>query len=380
MPILRKFASPPKISSKKIGRAAAAGNLFAWGIDNSQGQLGLNDTATRSSPTQVGLLNDWKLPATGANFTICTKKDGSLWSWGAGGNGRTGQNSSVATSSPVQIGALTNWDIPTNGENFCIVKKTDGTLWSWGYNGQGRLGRDYATSFSSPIQIGSDTDWATPSSGGGGSVLCVKTTGALWVWGSNSNGQLGVNATTPRNAGPVQLGSLLNWSKPSNGASTSMCVKTDGTLWMWGKNSAGQLGQNDTTNTSSPVQVGSLTDWAIPSTYNSAFATNISAVCLKTNGSLWAWGNNSYGQLGLGDAISRSSPTQVGALTNWAIPSAGDRFTLCTKTDGTLFGWGYGPNIGDGTTLSKSSPVQIGTLTNWLNPSAGENHVICSQL
>ena len=379
MPILRNFASPPKISSKKIGRAAAAGNLFAWGGGNARGQLGTNDTVTRSSPVQVGPLNDWKQPSPGGQFTICTKKDGTLWSWGFGANGRTGLNIDADRSSPVQIGALTNWDIPTNGENFCIVKKTDGTLWSWGYNGQGRLGRDYATTFSSPIQIGSDTNWATPSSGGGGSVLCVKTTGALFVWGSNSNGQLGVGDTSPRNAGPVQLGSLTNWSKPSNGASTSMCVKTDGTLWMWGKNSVGQLGQNNTTNTSSPVQVGSLTDWATPSTYNSAFNPDIIALCVKTNGTLWAWGSNTYGQLGVGDTVSRSSPTQVGALTNWATPAAGQGSALCTKTNGTLFSWGTGVAVGDGNTIQRSSPVQIGTQTNWANPGSGYFQ-FCSQL
>jgi alpha-tubulin suppressor-like RCC1 family protein len=161
---------------------------------------------------------------------------------------------------------------------------------------------------------------------------------------------------------------LTDWFRVSSGGSATAAIKTNNTLWTWGLNNNGQLGQNNVISRSSPVQVGALTDWRQVST------TGTHMVAVKTDGTLWAWGYNNHGQLGNGTAISRSSPVQIGALTNWSQVSAGQStFSLAVKTDGTLWAWGrnnYG-QLGDGTVASKSSPVQIGALASWTQVSGG---------
>lgn len=143
---------------------------------------------------------------------------------------------------------------------------------------------------------------------------------ALYAWGLNSSGQVG-NGTANNLSSPVQVGSLTDWSQISAGGEHSAAVKTNGTLWTWGKNSFGQLGQNDIVSRSSPVQVGALTDWA----QVSAGLTQFTAA-IKTTGTLWTWGDDDGGNLGQNSVVDRSSPVQVGALTNWAQVSAGKQF------------------------------------------------------
>jgi alpha-tubulin suppressor-like RCC1 family protein len=201
-------------------------------------------------------------------------------------------------------------------------------------------------------------------------VLAVKTDGTLWAWGYNNNGQLGLGDITNRSS-PVQVGALSNWANVSAGQNDwSIAVKTDGTLWTWGNNVTGQLGDGTVVNKSSPIQIGALTAWLIPSAgYRHALVT-------KTNGTLWAWGENNYGQVG-NNATSAQvlSPIQIGALTNWSIASAAVSFSLAVKTDGTLWSWGQnsvgqlGQNtVGAGT--YKSSPTQVGSSTTWYSVSA----------
>ena len=183
--------------------------------------------------------------------------------------------------------------------------------------------------------------------------------------GLNAEGQLGLGNTIYYSS-PKQVGSLTNWSKIQVGDNCGIALKTDGTLWSWGGNSFGQLGLGDTVNRSSPTQIGSGTNWA------QICVGNSSPVCfaLKTDGTLWAWGyNQTYGALGLNDTVNRSSPTQVGALTNWSkFPtSAYKPGLLMIKSDGTLWGWGLNTDgqVGIGNTINRSSPAQIGSLTSW---------------
>ena len=153
----------------------------------------------------------------------------------------------------------------------------------------------------------------TQVSAGGGHTVAVKTDGTLWAWGNNSNGQLGDGDTTDQWSSPVQVGTDTHWASVAAGFDHTVAVKTDGTLWAWGSNSNGQLGDG-ATDQWSPVQVGTDTHWA------SVAAGNASTVAVKIDGTLWAWGSNWIGQLGLGvgDMTDRWSPMQVGTDTNWA--------------------------------------------------------------
>ena len=247
-----------------------------WGIGgNPNGQLGVNDTVNRSSPIQVGTEETWDKVAGcysgyGQEFAG-HKSDGTMWAWGRGIAGQLGDNSEVSKSSPVQIPGST-WS-----HNFCvgtsvvIATKTDGSLWGWGNNHRGNLGQNDTDRVSSPVQIGTDTDWSTTdleSVNGGNSYAacgCMKTDGTLWMWGDNSDGQLGQNDRTQRSS-PVQVPGT-NWSDISMSSSAWLVTKTDGTLWSWAYNTYGEAGVNNTIKYSSPVQIPG-TDWTLDKIYS----------------------------------------------------------------------------------------------------------------
>ena len=143
-----------------------------------------------------------------------------------------------------------------------------------------------------------------------------------------------------------------------------------GRLYSWGYNGGGALGLDDFDHRSSPVQVGSLTNW-----YRISAGAEYS-LAIRSDNTLWSWGYNDVGQLGLGDITHRSSPVQVGALTNWSRVIAGYKHSLAVKTDGTLWAWGLNTNgrLGLGALTHRPSPVQVGVLTNWLFASSGNTH------
>jgi alpha-tubulin suppressor-like RCC1 family protein len=332
--------------------------LYAWGY-NGSGQLGLNDAISRSSPVQSGSKTDWKI--LGASKGI--KTDGTLWSWGSGGNGLIGDNTNISKSSAVQIGSGTTWrDIAVGDKCFAI--KTDGTLWAWGNTAQGSLGDNQATiTYSSPIQIGALTNWYKVRPGQV-HTLAVKTNGTLWAWGSNFYGQVGDNTSGYVNSrsSPVQIGADTNWADVDGGYRFSLARKTTGSIWAWGRGFYGERSSNDQSSVYSPVQIGALTSWA----WISAGADTAKAI--KTDGTLWSWGKGNRGAIGDGSAINRSSMVQIGVSTDWRTISAYSN-TGAIKTNGTLWAWGRGNNgqLGDNAIQYRSSPSQVGVETYWNN-------------
>jgi alpha-tubulin suppressor-like RCC1 family protein len=300
-----------------------------------------------------------------SNSQEAKKFSGQLWAWGKNHYGMLGDGTTVNKSSPVQVGALTTWVQMAGGGYHTVALKTDGTMWCWGRNHKGQLGQGDTTDRSSPVQVGALTTWASigTDEGYGGFCLAVKTDGTLWAWGWDNYGQLGQSNTTDYSS-PVQVGALTDWLSVAGGHYTATAVKTDGTLWAWGQNDKGQLAQGNTTNRSSPVQVGALTDWSTVVQGSAHVAAS------KTDGTLWTWGYNYFGQLGdgtSGHVNNKSSPVQVGSLTTWNPPGAGGYNTMASSTAGTL--WGTGKNddgqLGQENTTDYSSPVQVGALTTW---------------
>ena len=337
-------------------------SLYSWG-NNVIGQLGLGNTTYYSSPKQVGSAY-WRTGSTCDVFAGAIRSDGTLWTWGSNNAGNLGLGNTTNYSSPKQVGALTTWAKVFASRFSMLATKTDGTLWSWGSGLQGRLGLGNTTNYSSPKQVGALTTWLTITGGGYaiGSALAIKTDGTLWAWGYNINGQLGLGNTLTYSS-PQQVGSLTNWLYVSGGYAT-YAIKTDGTLWAWGRGTRGQLGLGNSTNYSSPKQVGALTNW-LKVTGGGYFGF---AVAVKTDGTLWSWGSNNYGQLGLGNTTSYNSPKQIGALTTWLnVIGGGYAYALAVKNDGTLWAWGTNGagQLGLGNTTSYSSPVQVGALKTW---------------
>jgi len=296
------------------------GTLWTWG-SNNYGELGDNSKVNRSSPgTTAGGGTDWCQVSGGIQHTAAVKTDGTLWTWGCNGQGRLGDNSSVNRSSPgTTAGGGTTWCQVSLGNIHSAAVKTDGTLWTWGYNGSGRLGDNSISTKSSPVTTaGGGTTWHQVSLGNIHSAA-VKTDGTLWTWGYNGGGQLGDNSTLARSSPGTTVGGGTTWCQVRSGISHNAAIKTDGTLWTWGCNSCGKLGNGFTATLRSPgTTAGGGTNWCQVSGGNS----NTAAV--KTDGTLWTWGSNVLGQLGNNSITNRSSPgTTAGGGTNWCQVSAG---------------------------------------------------------
>jgi len=329
-----------------------ARGLFVWGY-NQYGSLGQNNRTAYSSPIQIGTDADWKtFSACYEQTSFGIRTNGTLWSWGYNGFGVLGLNGSVNArkSSPTQIPGTT-WSQFSGRRGAASAIKTDGTLWMWGRNNQGQLGQNNRTYYSSPVQI-PGTSWATAST----SVIssAIRTDGTLWMWGSeNNNGQLGQNSTGARSS-PVQIPGTT-WARVyAGGYDSAFAIRTDGTLWGWGNNNDGGLGQNNRTKYSSPVQV--------PGAWKNISEGSGWITATKTDGTLWGWGSNDKGQLGQNSVVKYSSPVQVGSATDWSAVNCLAKGNMAVKTDGTAYVWGRGGNGQLGLNeedVAYSSPVQL---------------------
>jgi len=344
--------------------------LWLWGLGTS-GQLGDNTIVNKSSPVQtVAGGTNWKQASCFSLTCGAIKTDGTLWTWGFNDNGALGNNiTTTRQSSPVQtVAGGTNWKQISGGDQNFAAIKTDGTLWLWGWGTQGQLGNNDQNSKSSPVQtVAAGTNWKQVSINDY-TTAAIKTDGTLWIWGdSNLYGQLGNNTVGSNKSSPIQtIAGGTNWKQVVAGI-TVKAIKTDGTLWLWGAGDNGQLGDNTTTavNTgrSSPVQtISGGTNWKqVAGQYTSVAA-------IKTDGTLWTWGANGNGQLGDNTATSKSSPVQtISGGTNWKQVDMRST-TAAIKTDGTLWLWGLNTSgqLGDNTLVSRAYPVQTVTGgTNW---------------
>ena len=351
-----------------------AGIWFLGGYNNF-GESGLDDPGAtlKSSPVQIGSEDGWSDVDT--YYSVVAIKNGALFSWGTNTKGQLGHNDIVARSSPTQVGALTNWAkvAMASGNNFTAAIKTDGTLWTWGDNFRGNLGTNENVSVerSSPVQVGTDTDWAYIAAGR--ACLAIKTDGTLWAWGANDSGVLGLSlpaALTGARSSPIQVGALSNWKAVNTGTATT-AVKTDGTLWAWGSGNEGATGINTVYARSSPVQVGALTTWD-----KIAQGKQNGNGAIKTNGTLWVWGRNYTGHLGIGNTINKSSPVQLGSDTGWTQASLSTDGSGGIRNSG-LYMWG--PNasgeLGTNNTINTSSPVQVRADLTWSYVRAGEGTI-----
>jgi len=328
--------------------------------------LASNETV-RSTPVQI-YNSGVSQVAAGREHSLILKTDGSLWVTGRNDYGQLGDGTSYSTdglsadkSTPVQIYTNGVSQVATR-YGYSLIVKTDGSLWATGYNYDGQLG--YGTSYltdgvsahkRTPMQI--FANGVSQVSAGGFHSLILKTDGSLWVTGRNNSGQLG-DGKVKKRVTPVQI-YTNGVSQVAAGSEHSLILKTDGSLWATGRNKYGQLG-NGTSST-----YGYSADKSTPVLIFSSGVSQVAAgedysLILKTDGSLWATGQNVHGQLGDGTTTNRSTPVQI--LANGISQvSAGWSHSLIVKTDGSL--WAVGKNLhgqlGDGTTTDKRTPVLI---------------------
>jgi hypothetical protein len=301
------------------------GTLWAWG-HNSIGVLGLNQAATTkiSSPTQVPGTT-WRNIAKGGRICSAVKTDGTFWTWGTASYGNLGQNqgypdtTNSGLSSPTQISG-SGWS--TNPKHITVsgvcqfAIKQDGTLWAWGGNyGWGVLGLNNTGNRSSPVQL-PGTDWSSITSGWA-QGYAVKTDGSLWGWGENQYSSQLPEPMSGNTSSPRQVtAGAGTWSQVNQGVGAretggGAAIGADGTLWCWGENDYGEIGNNTSTDVGATLTQVPGTTWrTVQGGANMTVAT-------KTDNTFWAWGRNEYGKLGLNDVVDRSSPTQVPG-TNYA--------------------------------------------------------------
>ena len=199
-------------------------------------------------------------------------------------------------------------------------------------------------------------------------TVAVAQDGTLWSWGYNNSGQLGDGSTTNRTTA-VKIGTDSDWVSVGAGYYHSFAIKSNGTLWAWGYNSAGQLGNGNSTNQLSPVQIGT-------SQWQAVTGGEEFTIAIKSNGTLWTWGTNSFGQLGDGGVTtSRNAPFQVGTDTNWWKIAAGRYSSYALKATKKLWAWGINGKcqVGDYTTTNRVLPVAIATTENFDNVIGGLN-------
>jgi alpha-tubulin suppressor-like RCC1 family protein len=343
---------------------------------NEYGQLGLE--VLREShhpiPSKFGVVQ----VASGQKHSVYLMSDGTVWAAGLNSDGQLGDGTTTPRNNPVQVMNADGTGLSgvigiSAGLTHTVYLKSDGTVWAAGYNSYGQLGDGTTTNRTNPVQVtnvdGSILSGVVGLFAGNYHTVYLKSDGTAWAVGSNSLGQLGDGATTNR-TNPVQVtnadGIGLNGVVGiSAGGNHTVYLKSDGTVWATGVNSSGQLGDGTTTQRKNPVQVTNGDGSGLSGVVGIS-AGGVHSVYLKSDGTVWASGSNYKGQIGDGSTTNRTNPVQVtnvdGSVLNGVVGiSTGDWYTVYLKSDGSVWAGGYNNigQLGDGTTTDSSNPVQV---------------------
>jgi alpha-tubulin suppressor-like RCC1 family protein len=307
----------------------------------------------------------------GFYHTLALRDDGTVWGWGNGQYGQLGDGAPVGfATTPVQVkikggdGALvplTNVTAVDAGDGYySLALKEDGTVWAWGNNNYGQLGNGTITQSSTPAQVLGEAGVGVKAiAAGSNHSIALKEDGTVWAWGANSEGQLGIGSNDwTSHPTPAQVKGLSGVIALTTGNHYSLALKEDGTVWAWGNNTYGQLGDGTYTSRHAPVQATNLSGMTV------LVARGYHALGFESDGSVWAWGHNSLGQLGDGThGVDRRIPVQMkgkdgdnlGGVTALA---GGYRYSLALQKDGTVLAWGINEwgQLGNGTYDDPSNP------------------------
>jgi alpha-tubulin suppressor-like RCC1 family protein len=334
--------SDPTTSSTSI----TSGNTVT--IEKSE-VLKVRGWATGSDPSAVRRADFMITGAVsgGSGHSIALKADRTLWTWGDDAFGQLGNGATGDALSPAQV--LTSVVSASTGERHTLAAKNDGSLWSWGNQTYGRLGAGAGSSNTqSPTQVSGFTN-AIAVSAGYEHSLVLKSDGSVWSFGHNPDGRLGDGSTTDRNT-PVQVVGLTGIVAIAAARQASYALQTDGAgggiVWAWGDNTFGQLGDGSNLSRSTPVRVLNVPSAiAISAGYGAQFG-----VALAANGQVWAWGHNDLGQVGNGTTADATEGKAVSTISAARVIGAGSEYALAIEANALAWGWGLADSataIGD---------------------------------
>ena len=305
--------------------------------------------------------------SAGEGFSLAVLPDGTVWSWGSSANGKLGTGVTTGSQAvPAPVEALTGIVAVAAGDDHAVALTAAGAVWAWGGNASGQLGLGSTSTYEATPRLVASLSGAVAVSAGGAFCAARKSDGTLWVWGENGSGQLGLGDAIDRLV-PTQV--LSGVALVALGRAHAAVAKSDGTVWAWGDNSSRQLGDGTTTSRNTPGLVSGV-----------AGATHVAAGATWTQviagGVVYAWGENGSGQLGDGTTADRALPTAVPALAGAAALDGGDNHSLARAADGSVLSWGsngYG-QLGDGTTAAHPAPAVVPGLAGIVSISAGQHH------
>ncbi len=354
------------------------GTAWCWG-DNHSGQFGDGTNNNSNVPVQVaGSNTDWSTIDTGASSTCATKTDGTGWCWGDNSFGQNGDGTNNNSNVPVQVaGSNTDWSTIEAGDSHTCGIRTDGRAWCWGLNYWGYLGDGTRTDSNIPVQvIGGHTDWTSIETGA--ASCAIKSTGTAWCWGWNGSGQLGDGTVLNYSDVPLQLESNVVWVQVAAGASASCKRSQLGVVWCWGNNEFGQLGTGDTISRPNPTPLLIGNSAAPGLGYWDDITAGSRHTCgRKADGTVWCWGYNVEGRLGDGTTTNATTPVQVdGGHTDWTAIEAGSAHSCGLRSDGTAWCWGDNSSgqLGNGTTNDSSVPVLVSGNHSFTSITTGDAH------
>lgn len=350
------------------------GTVVAWGR-NDYGQLGNGEAALRVSPGKVAGIDQVKAIAAGSAFTLALRADGSLWSWGSNLSGQLGDGTTQTRSFPVRVSGISGTIASiVAGDNSAYAVTSDGRAWAWGSGGFGQLGTGDRNGRAAPVQVsGLPVAGVRAVAAGGSHALALAKDGTVWAWGDNTSGQLG-NGTTTDSLAPIRISALSNVTAISAHQRVNLALDASGRVWAWGRGSRGSLGDGTTNDRSTPFIVSGL-----PSIGEIWAGGVISmAVAADGSGSVWAWGNNEFGEFGDSKYVRSLSPVLVSSLKGLTRFGMGGMHVIARDSGGAYLAWGRNDKgqLGLGDVEDRAAPMLVPGLPQVLQVAAGEMHSV----
>lgn len=338
---------------------------------NQHGQLGFDSDSNMTLAVNIGGLPGEIVEVAGSHYhTLALLADGTVWAWGDNTWGELGNGTNISSSTPQSVPNVTDIIAIAAGTDHSLALRSDGTVLAWGGCGWGQCGVGISgTHLTSPAQVHWLTNIVAISAGEYFS-MALRSDGTVWTWGKNVYGQLG-NGTTTNATTAVMVSGINNAIQIAAGGDHAMALRANKTIMAWGRNNFGQLGNNSTTDSTLPVSTvyfGTVAELAAGSNHSLARGED---------GLVYAWGANTVGQVGDGTTTNRQSPVAVQRISDASRIFAKSSFSGAIR-DEVVFTWGhnFSGQLGDGSTVNRATPAPVARIPHAINAYAGRFHLI----